>query len=454
VKTPALLTLLVAAIAVASPESDRARALINAGDTDAARAHIDSALGDGSTSNQLLYELARLEAIDGDDARAGATLIAALGAGFTDFFALSREPRLRDTREGQTILANRARLLEDRAQAEFDAVKRAFPKRHLFIRDERLRLQFVSAFDQTITDEILSEARALYDWTHENLWDAPAEPELDPWVTVILPSPEDFVRLIGAGGVGGIYDPEKRRLISSDLGPSFRHELMHVFHFRRLERLGQRRPHWFTEGLAALHEDLDPRRSGFVPVGSWRTDIAKRRLAAGRLRDWDDLFNQDRDRFVGHRPKAQYAQSRAIAMWMHDRGRLRGVIDAMARTIEDDPSGFEAVTDAAGEHAQREFRGWLATLTTGEPDVVEETARLGLILKAGKGDGPEIERTESGSPASRARLRRRDVIRSVDGRPVRTVSEFLRAVAPPGEHTLGVLRGRATPEFTLTTPAR
>ena len=153
----ALLASLAATLCAASPESDRARELINAGDADAARAHIERALDDGSTSNQLLYELARLEAIDGNAARAGATLVAAAAAGFTDFFALSREPRLAQTSEGRTILEHRAKLLEDRAAADFDAVKRAFPKRHLFVRDEALRLQFVSAFDQEVTDEILAE---------------------------------------------------------------------------------------------------------------------------------------------------------------------------------------------------------------------------------------------------------------------------------------------------------
>lgn len=454
-RATALAGLLVAALACASPEADRARELIASGDHAAARTHIEKELNAGSTSNRLLYELARLEAIDGDDARAGATLVAAVGAGFSDYFALSRDPLLRDTREGRTMLGRRAVLLEDRARADFDAVQRAFPKGYTFVRDEDLRLQFASAFGVDLTAELIDEARALRDWTHANFWDEPDDPELDPWVTVLLPTPEDFVRLVGAGGVGGYYDPEKRRLVSSDLGPSYRHELMHVFHFRRLERLGQPRPHWFTEGLATLPEDLDPRTEGFAPVGSWRTDIAKRRLAAGRLRGWDDLFGQDRGRFVGHRPRAQYAQARAIAMFLHERGLLWDVCAAFEGTFEADPLGHAAIAEATGRDAARvelEFRGWLATLETGEPDVVKETARLGLVLAQGRGDGAEIERVELRSSASSARLRRRDVIRAVDGRPVRTVGEFLRAVALPGEHEVTVRRGRAARTLTLETP--
>ncbi len=455
-RTIALITaLLFASWCAASPEADRARELIASGDLAAARAHIEKELDAGSTSNHLLYELARLEALDGDKAKAGATLIAAVAAGFTDFYALKRDPLLRDTHEGQTILRNRTMLLEDRANADFDAVKRAFPKGYRFVRDESLRLQFASAFDEAVTAEVVSEARALRAWVFENFWEPPSDPELDPWVTVLLPTPEDSVRLVGAGGVGGYYDPEKRRLIAADLGPSYRHELMHVFHFRRLERIGQRRSHWFTEGLAALPEDLDPRADGFAPVGSWRTDIAKRRLAAGRLRNWDDLFAQDRNRFVGHRPRAQYAQSRAIAMFLHERGLLRAVCNAFEETIDDDSLGLAAIeeaTDRPAKQLELEFRGWLATLDTGELDAIEGTRRLGLILTAGRGDGPAIERVELRSPASAAKLRMRDVIRAVDGIHVRTVGEFLRAITPPGAHEVTVRRGRAVRTLTLETP--
>jgi len=240
-------------------------------------------------------------------------------------------------------------------------------------------------------------------------------------------------------------------MVASDLGPSFRHELMHVFHTRRLERLGQRRPHWFTEGLASLLEDLDPRAEGFVPVGSWRTDIAKRRLAAGRLAPWADLFTQDRARFVGHRPKAQYAQARATAMFFFGTGAMRRLCDAFAASA--DPTGSEAIESATGEPIARtelRFRGWLATLNTGEPDGRELSARVGLELTAGRGTGPAVVRVTPGTPAGRARIHRRDVILAVNGRPVRTITEFWRAAAAgPGPVTVLVRRGRAERELIL-----
>ncbi len=453
----ALLILLTCAnLCAASPESDKAAQLLADADLTAARTYIEKELNAGSTSNRLLYEYARLHAKLGDDSAAGRVLVAAVAAGFTDFFALARDTALRELPETKAILTGRETLLDDRASADFEAVKRAFPKNYRFVRDDTLRLQFASAFDETITAEVITEANALRNWIHDELWDAPTDPALDPWVTVIIPTPEDFIRLVGTAGVGGYYDPELRRLVSADLGPSLRHELMHVYHFRRLERLGQRRPHWFTEGFAALPEDLDPTTPSFTPVGSWRTDIAKRRLAAGRLRSWADLFAQDKDRFVGHRPKAQYAQSRAIVMHLYATDALKDTITAFERTHDADPLGFtaiEAATNQTAARAELAFRGWLATLDSHEPDPIKETKRLGLILTAGKGDGPEIERTESRSPASAAKLRRRDIIRAVNGRPVRTITEFLRAVAPPTGHTLTIRRGRATIDLTLNTPA-
>jgi len=459
VKRLALLLLftLTSAAHSASPEAVRAMELVNAGDLADARAHIERRLDAGSTSNELLYQLARLECADGNTSRAQQALTAALAAGFTDYFRMTRDPMLEPMRGEpgyETIAKNRRTLLEDRAEADFEAVRRAFDKDYAFERVAGLRLQFACAHGDQVLREVVAEARSLSGWVHRELWDAPADPGLDPWVTVILPSPEHFVMLVGAGGagggVGGYYDPETRRLVASDLGPSLRHELMHVFHFRRLERLGQPRPLWLTEGLATLPETLDPHTEGIVPVACWRTDIARRRLAAGRLRGWDDLFAQGRDRFVGHRPRAQYAQARAVVMFLHDQQLLRSVLDAFERT--GDLTGAAAVEEADGrplKRIEKRFRGWLATLDGGEPDERERLRELGLVLSAGRGIGPLIDHVELRSPASAARMRSRDVIRTVDGRVVRTVAEFLRAVAGDGEREVGLLRGRASVTVTL-----
>lgn len=443
---------------------EQAAELINTGRFAAAERLIEQELDAGSTSNELLYQFARLKAQQGDLEKASAGLIAAVGAGFTDFFRLARDPALEPVRDSQayrTIAQNRATLLTDRARADFTAVQRALP-RYTFRRVDDLRLQFAAAHDEQTLDQIIDEARELRDWLNEILGPPPDDPQLDPWVTVILPSPEDFVRLVGAanlGTVGGYYDPETRRLVSGDLGPSLRHELAHVFHFRRLERLGQSRPLWLTEGLAALPEALDARAESLEPVPCWRTDIARRRLAAGRLRGWNDLFTQERDRFVGHRPKAQYAQARAVALYFHQHGLWAGLIGELARTHEEDPTGLAAVAAAAGrppEQLERAFRGWLATLGPGDPDEVGATGALGLILRAGRGLGPEIEHVEMRSVARDARMRSRDVVLAVGRRPTRTVAEFLRGVRAfheAGESApVRLLRGRRELTVDLAPP--
>ena len=448
---------LLAGSVLGTPAAIEAGDMVSAGRLDEAEALISAELDAGSPSNELLYQLARLKSLQGDLRTGSAALTAAVAAGFTDFFRLEHDAALLPLRHApayRAIAENRTTLLEDRAGADFEAARRAFPARYVFERVPELRLQFVSAHPEDVLREVIAEAERVRDWLEETCWNAPVDPQLDPWVTVILPTPEDFVRLVGgaAGTVGGFYDPEVRRLVSQDLGPSLRHELVHVFHFRHLERLRQSRPLWLTEGLATLVESLDPLEAGIAPVGCWRTDIARRRLGAGRLLGWSDLFEQDRERFVGHRPKAQYAEARAIAMFLHHEGLLRAVCDAFARTAGDDPSGIAAIELAAGEPAdrvERRFRGWLAALKTHEPDAIEGTTRLGLILREGRGDGPVVEHVELRSAASAARLRMRDVIRAVDGRPVRTVAEFLRAVEARETSEVTVLRGRAFRTLTL-----
>jgi len=88
---------------------------------------------------------------------------------------------------------------------------------------------------------------------------------------------------------------------------------------------------------------------------------------------------------------------------------------------------------------------------------VEATAALGLVLRPGRGLGPEIEHVEMRSAAREARLRARDVIVAVGGRPARTAAEVLRGVRSfheAGEAApVRVLRGRRELTVEVAPPA-
>ncbi|MFG0275520.1 MAG: PDZ domain-containing protein, partial [Phycisphaerales bacterium] len=260
----------------------------------------------------------------------------------------------------------------------------------------------------------------------------------DPWVTLVLPTPEDFVRIVGreavAGGVGGYYDPATKRLIAQDFGPTLRHEFVHALDWRLLRRVGANRPTWMLEALGSLVEDIDLGADGVLhPAPSWRTNIAKRRVELGLRTDWATLFDLPRDRFLGVRPNAQYAQVRAIGLFMHD-------CDAhgawAARSLEGEAP--EALAGALGvplADAEAAFEAWLRDLPDAPESIRRGEASLGVELARGQGDGARIDRIEPGAPAREAGLRTNDVLVRVGGLRVWTAEDVARVLARfrPGE---------------------
>ncbi|MEC9374614.1 MAG: PDZ domain-containing protein, partial [Planctomycetota bacterium] len=214
--------------------------------------------------------------------------------------------------------------------------------------------------------------------------------------------------------------------------------------------------------LAALVEDVEPTggdgAKGLRLLPSWRTNIAKRLERGGGLRDWDELMTMPRERFVGRRPNAHYAQARSIMLFLHEAGRLGEWYEAYVEGFEEDESGrraIEAVFESPLREVERRYRLWLREL----PEVAEEIrpgmASLGVVVSPGRGDGPEVQMVEAGTGARRAGLRRRDVILSVDGRSTRTMEDLVRILSEyePGERVSVEVRRarlRMTVEVELT----
>ena len=133
-----------------------------------------------------------------------------------------------------------------------------------------------------VTDEATGDEGV--DWP-KRCWIVDARAETNPVIISSLPTPQDFARLVGAPGIGGYYERDRKRLVSQDIGPSLRHEFFHVLHWRRMDRTGQQHPYWVMEGFATLVEDIEADGSGGISVvPSWRTNIVRRLERAGRRR--------------------------------------------------------------------------------------------------------------------------------------------------------------------------
>lgn len=418
---------------------DRAVAASGEGRWEEARSLFEEVLEQQPSNAQAHYNLACSLAQLGLPDHAMSSLESAIAWGFTDFHHLSRDPDLapvRDDARFRQILAGRRELLDARAEADMASVREAFGRGYEFASDPALRLQYASAFQPDSFAQARMEIEKVALWADRHLFPTGATDDApDPWVTVLLPTPQDFRRFVGGHSVGGIYDHSRRLLVSQDIGPSLRHEFLHALHYRRMMRLGQTHPIWVQEGVASLVEDLEPDGDGGLrPALSWRTNTARRLASANRLTDWERLFAMEQDDFTNRRPIANYAQARAVLMFLFERGSLRAWLEEYERGFEEDPTGLGAMLrtlDMDARSAQRAFRAWLMS----KPEVAEEIreggASLGVVVGPGGGDGPVVEEVVArrhGLPYE-ARLVPRDVITAIDGVPTRTMEELVRALS-------------------------
>ncbi len=438
-------------------------ALFAAKDYEAAKALIARAMAVRPKDYTLHYNLACAHALTGNVPAANESMERALSYGFVDFYALERDEHLaaiRETAQYRAIVAGWGELLDARGEANFGAMKEVFGTTYTYEKEAGLRLLYVSGVEAGSFAAAREEIARVSTWARAELFgdvkvDA-ARP--DPWVSVILPTPTDFFRLIMAEGVGGIYDTRTKRLIAQDIGPTLRHEYLHVLHWRDLARRGQpEHPLWVMEGLACLVEELEP--SGEI-APSWRSNIAKRLEKGGRLVPLDRFTKMTREQFMNLRPRATYAQARAIFMYLRAEGKLKDWYAAYVEGFAEDATGARALEQVFGEKLpaiDKRMKLWLREL----PEVAEVDkpgdATLGVELAPGSGDGPVVLDSALLGQSGGERLRRRDVVESVNGRATRNLDDLARVLGDfeVGEAvTVAVRRGSRRLEVRVTLVAQ
>lgn len=414
------------------------------------------------------YNLACVFSVQDRSDEAATMLRRAVELGFISKAQLERDPwlsNLRRTAFYDRLIENWPAVIEARRDAQVSAVRRWLDGPVERTVAEDLRLDVLSHYDPRSTEMAIDDLRRVARWAGSMAPEYFTLREDDPWAVVVLPEERDFLKwavaTFGArarranAGIGGAYEHDKQRLVANDLGPTLRHEFMHVLHWRAMERTGQRHPIWIQEGIASLVEDLDPvpgRADTLRPAPSRRTNVVKRLAKANRLPTLEELAGLTHQVFSTRRPLAQYAQARTLFLYLDDRGLLD---DWLRVYTADDTHGFAAdatgllaldhATGIAREDAQRAYKVWVATELEEAPDrPTDVDAQLGVALEPGEGDGPRI-RSVPGSVRRATGLRIGDVVTSIDGRPVRGTDELLRIMAGyrPGQTaTLTYRRGK------------
>ncbi len=405
----------------------------------------------------IYYNLACARSLQ-DDAPGGMDLLVrAVERGFVDLAQMRRDPQLARVRTDprfERLAGNWAEVLRRQSDANLKATKAQFTQgAYAQSSDERLRVHVLSAMDETSTTQARADIARLYDWAlggvFADLTRADAA-QADAWTVVVLPSPKDFVRWVvssygsaAAGsfsGIGGAYMHDEKRLVAQDLGATLRHEFFHVLHWRSTTRLGQDHPIWIQEGLCSLVEDYelaaDRSPASLRPVPSWRTNISKRLLNAGKLLRIEQLAKVPRATFTGTNPLAHYGQARTVFLFLSDRGKLGEWYAHYTGHYAEDPTGVASIAAVFAkpiDQVEKDYRAWVRAL----PEVAEQLrpgeATLGVDVEPGTGDGPVIVgiprlKKNEPAPARLAGLSVGDVITAVNGLPTRDLNELIRVL--------------------------
>ncbi len=410
------------------------------------------------------YNLACALSLQDKGAEAADALVEAVEHGFCDIGQLQRDPDLSAARAHpayKQIVDNWSAILKAQGEANLEIARKLYGPSYHYETDDTLRLAYASAFDVGSFTQARTEIEKLAAWAIDTIFpdlaeDGPHGP--DPWVVVILPTREDFLKwavskyggdaISGFRMIGGEYSHDSKRLISIDLGGTLRHEFLHVLHWRSATRLGQSHPVWIQEGLCSLVEDYDVVAGGGIrPMPSWRTNMARRLARGTNFIDLQELATMPRERFTGRNPLANYALARTFFLYLSDRGKLGAWYKNYTESYAHDPTGVMAIETTFGQsvgEVSREWRAWVRTL----PEVAEPerpgAAVLGFEVEAETGEGLRIMQTPRAA-ARNAGLRRGDIITAINGRPTRDINELHRVLADynPGDTVEVAYRRRA-----------
>jgi hypothetical protein len=388
--------------------------------------------------HDMLYNLACAHSMLRQYDDAASALLKAFRAGFGDFEHMRSDPDLQGLREHPTY----KRILEEADKASHRVSRNALEhwreaygaEDYRYESDSTRRLNYAVALD----DEAFAGVRRMLEKQADQmtrlLFDEQA-PAYD--ILIAIPTPDDSDQFFnGQDDIGGMYQHSMRRLVARDVGGSLRHEFFHALHYAHMERIRQRHPLWIQEGLATLYEDYEIDDGGqirFVPND--RQFIVKSRARAGRLIKWSGaggLFKMNAEAFMAQAQR-NYPQVRSVFEFLAEQGKLADWYRAYVKTYIDDPSSakaFEEVFAQPLEDIERAWRKWVLEQPTIDLRIGEGDAALGIRSDENlSNDGVLITDIIPGSTAARSRLRRGDVIVSVDGRATPTVLDLRRIIA-------------------------
>jgi hypothetical protein len=377
------------------------------------------------------YNLACAHAQLGEIEAAARTLRSAVEAGFLNLHQIKHDRDLAPLRSHNAyvdLIERWPDVVEGRTDQRVRLTLKKLSDGYIAETDERTRLVYVTNLDDVSRAEMKRRIGGLFSAAIEDVFGE----GLEVPVLVVLPHPGDYRNLIDSPNIGGVYMHDHYQLITRTVGDSLQHELIHALHWADMDRLGQEHPIWIQEGLAAVFEDVVVENDRATPIASWRTNIVKRLEERGDLSSIKRLATMSRRRFMEFRPRRNYAEARAVFMYLASIGKLDDWYETYTRRFADDPSGVRAFERTLGkriERIDRDYARWVADLPRVQEMVQPGDASLGVVVNdLAVNDGLLIEDVQPGTGADEAGLEPGDVIISLDRDRISRTRELTRAL--------------------------
>jgi hypothetical protein len=440
-----------------TPSPDSARAaeltrrairLIHDRDWKRAEAVLDEAIALAPEESINLYNLACVRAQLRQPDAALDALERAAAAGFSDFVLLQHDPDLAPVRglpRYKALVEKKDEWQRRAAQRTLDNLRHRLGEGYAYDLDADHKLIYAAAPEITTLAELKDALQTQWRGQRRDLFaNGP-----DAYVTVVVPSPADYHRIMRYHNVGGAYFDATKTLVAQRAGGVMRHEFTHALHAADRAPLGQAHAAWVVEGLGVLYEsaDVESARGGdvLVPAGdSARLPVAAAAARRRSLVPLSTMLAMSPGEFM-KRPNLTYAQAGSLMLYLRDRGLLRNFYEAYKRTYDADPTGRRALEQASGTDLAGFEAAWTKWLLDrpAAPFAGGAALFLGAQL-APAGGGMTVLLVAPNGPAAVAGVEPRDVILSVNGKPVKdypSLRPAIGAYSPGKELVLRVRRG-------------
>jgi tetratricopeptide (TPR) repeat protein len=391
-----------------------------------------------------LYNMACVKALTRRADQAMDYLEKAAEAGFTDFVHINRDSDLESLRtldRYKALMGRKDEIQRRAADRTLAALKRQLRAGYLFEIDEQAKLVFATNTDQATLVALKKTLGA----QARSLWQQVFDHKPDQYISVVLPSMDDYRRMVPMPGVGGFYNGGSRILTAMRMGQIMAHEFTHALHDADKDAVGQEHPIWLVEGLAVVFESATFEGDSLVPRDNHRLPYLQAAARRDRLIALEKLLKMDQRAFISQAVLA-YGQSGSVLLWLAEQGLLKKFYQTYKGGFEKDATGKAALEATLGKklaQIESEWKQWMSKRTPPPVDTGPGGAFVGVRFGQGN-DGLRIEDVVKDGPAENAGIKVGDVVVGLEGVDVRdyaSVVPMLKAHQPGDKVTFKVRRG-------------